>query len=333
MRIQLISSTLRAGMCFLVCTCALPQTNRAVVGSAFVAPTPISLAPGQLTTIFVQGIGTGLTQPVVATTLPLPTTLAGISVSLRQAVSPQGPFDVPLLAVFPIKTCRDPQADPCGTLTGVNLQVPWELIETRTGPPLVVTNSAQLTVSEGGQARAVVDVTPEVSRIHVLRRGDTITAPGTAETDLSALEPVVTHADWLPVSSANPAEPGETLVLWAVGVGRPTSGVRTGEVSGVPAPSVLVDVDFDYRPDAAPSRPFPGSPPVRAPSLSASKAVEAWLSPGSVGIYQVNFVVPNPPGLIGACGAVGRSNLTVNIGRGQSFDGAAICVRPPGRPY
>jgi uncharacterized protein (TIGR03437 family) len=56
----------------------------------------------------------------------------------------------------------------------------------------------------------------------------------------------------------------------------------------------------------------------------------AALTSGFVGLYQVNFVVPElPAGYLWRCGMV-NSNLTVSIGRKTSFDGAGICVVLPG---
>ena len=57
----------------------------------------------------------------------------------------------------------------------------------------------------------------------------------------------------------------------------------------------------------------------------------AFLTPGYVGLYQVNFVVPEPPaGYQNRCGLGAlRSNLTVSIGVLYSYDGAGICVEVP----
>jgi uncharacterized protein (TIGR03437 family) len=145
----------------ILCVClgaglnaTLGQMPPAVVGSDFTATVPIFIAPGGLTTIFVQGIGSKIVQPVVAATVPLPTKLGGISVSLKQTESPQGPIAVPLLAVFPVNACRSLVFQPCSTITGINLQIPFELVPTSSTPPILVTNYAQLVVSEegGGQA-------------------------------------------------------------------------------------------------------------------------------------------------------------------------------------
>src|ERR1700687_1220749 len=140
----------------ILCVClgaglnaTLGQMLPAVVGSDFTASVPIFIAPGGLTTTFVQGIGNKISQPLIATTVPLPTKLGGISVSLKQTASPQGPIAVPLLAVFPVNACRTPVFGPCGTLTGINLQVPFELVPNPSRPEtqLQPTNYAQLVIS------------------------------------------------------------------------------------------------------------------------------------------------------------------------------------------
>ena len=104
------------------------QSAPAVVGSDFAATVPVFIAPGGLATIFVQGLGSRILQPLIATTTPLPTSLGGISVSLKQTESPQGPIPVPLLAVFPVNACRTPVFQACGRLTGINVQIPFELV-------------------------------------------------------------------------------------------------------------------------------------------------------------------------------------------------------------
>src|SRR5215467_307372 len=62
---------------------AFAQTNT-IVGAGYSAPVPLTVAPGQLVTLFVEGIGASLTQPVRASSVALPTALAGISVTLKQ---------------------------------------------------------------------------------------------------------------------------------------------------------------------------------------------------------------------------------------------------------
>ncbi|MDQ2944602.1 MAG: hypothetical protein M3Y27_01425 [Acidobacteriota bacterium] len=63
-------------------------------------------------------------------------------------------------------------------------------------------------------------------------------------------------------------------------------------------------------------------------------------TPGYAGLYQINFVVPAPPGGTLPCigldisqlsvgSNVVQSNLTVSFGGDYSFDGVGICVAVP----
>jgi hypothetical protein len=119
----------------------------------------------------------------------------------------------------------------------------------------------------------------------------------------------------------NQAKPGEELVIYTLGLGVTTPAVKEGEASPTPAATVSVGLDFDFSPNAGPSTPGqrrdPGTPPL---------PVFAGLSPGSAGLYQVNFVVPTPPPGTPACFGTVHSNLTVSVIGANSTDGAGICV-------
>jgi uncharacterized protein (TIGR03437 family) len=325
---------------FLLCECTWAQTDATVVGSGAAPPVPITVAPGELATIFVAGIGANLSDPVVATTIPLPTTLAGISVTLRQPAPLGGTLPVPLLAIFPVPTCRAAPLDSCGELTGVTLQIPFELA-TFFGVQAISIGPAQLVVQEGNSITSVVEIFPRVDNIHVLRLGDTISTPGTYNTDLSILPPIVTHADGTMVTKGSPAQAGETLVMYAVGLGQTLPSVTTGEASPAPAPEALAVLDFNFQPDAAPTKPIPSPQAPLSPGTTIPPCGQGYrcsaspsfvgLTPGYVGLYQINFVVPAPPAGYGPCAMAGqRSNLTVSIGGVMSFDGAGICVAPLG---
>ena len=83
---------------FCVLPVARSQSSNTIFGSGYLRPVPISIAPGQIVNLFVQGVGTNLTGPVAAVGLPLPTSLAGISVVLQAPFpalvyrSPQKPY-------------------------------------------------------------------------------------------------------------------------------------------------------------------------------------------------------------------------------------------------
>ena len=313
------------------CGFAMGQTAPSVVGSGYSPPVPIFIAPGGLTTIYVHGIGSEISQPVLAAATPLPTKLAGISISLLQTTAPSGPIPVPLLAVFPVSACRSPQFAPCGSVTGINLQIPFELVPNpSTGPSgVVIPNYAQLVVTEDGGAAATVEAMPLSDRIHILRAGDTLSSLGAAEADrpISTLNALVTHADGTPVAplmGGTEAVPGETLVLYATGIGPATPAAKSGEITLVPAPIAWVTMAFDYN--------FHGEVSPHNPTLSTTTPTFSGLTPGFVGLYQVNFVVPDlPPNYRIVCGSqLGAGNLTVSIGRVTSFDGAKICVKVGG---
>jgi uncharacterized protein (TIGR03437 family) len=303
---------------------AQAQPPAAIVGTGYGVPVPIFIAPGALTTIYVQGIGSGIVSPVFASGLPLPTKLRGISVSLRQFEDPHGPLPVPILAVFPVPACRTPIFPACGTLMGINVQIPFELVPVNAHVEVSNANYAQIIVQEDGGGKATVEAMPIFDRIHVVWTGDTLKNPAAAHIDYPIIDPsnasvpVVTHADGTLVGTTNPASVGETLIMYLTGLGWFLPLPKSGEASPNPPLIGQVTIGFDYRPDAKPSLPSAGTPH------------RAALTPGFVGLYQVNFVVPPlPAGYPWRCGIV-NSNLTVSIGRKTSFDGAGICVQIPG---
>ena len=129
----------------------------------------------------------------------------------------------------------------------VNLQVPWEIAQ---GPALITV------ASKGVYSRTL---TASVGRA----------AP--------ALLAVV-HPDGVQVSPERPAGPGDTLLVFATGLGSVTGGAVTGE----PAP-------------ASPLIAASESPSVTIGGLSA-EVVSSGLAAGLVGVFQVNTVVPEGMG-------------------------------------
>jgi hypothetical protein len=53
------------------------------------------------------------------------------------------------------------------------------------------------------------------------------------------------------------------------------------------------------------------------------------LTPGQVGLYQINVKLPMVFPALEACGGFVGSTLTINVAGDSSFDGAAICVAVP----
>jgi hypothetical protein len=168
---------------------------------------------------------------------------------------------------------------------------------------------------------------------------------------------VVTHADGTLVTADAPGKAGEVLVIYAFGLGQTTPAVKTGSATPTPAPVLdpasrlgsgrTLELQYDFRPNAEPSRPFnvltgviSPTPPTAPVILLAP--VFVGLTPGQVGLYQINVQLPSAfPAAVLPCTtlAVGtgnpayppafvQSNLTIDIGGVSSFDGAPICVQP-----
>ena len=303
---------------FCLSVAAASAQNAAVVGAGYHTFAPVLVAPGQVITVFVTGIG-NVTQKYSAGSLPLPTMLGGISASLDElGVTITA---APILAVFPFSACQANIApQPCGTITAVTLQIPFELQSNtgRSGPPFL----AFLTISDQLGHAASMELSPAFDQIHVVDFFDTILGGDMSQPGSGV--GVVTHADGSLVSTSKPAQPGEELVMYAVGLGATNPLVKTGAAS--PAPPVptaqTFSLNFDYRQNAALPGPSSASPLFHPPS-----PVFAGLTPGFAGLYQINFVVPAPAYRVAPC-TVSANNLTVTLAGATSFDGVAICVGP-----
>jgi uncharacterized protein (TIGR03437 family) len=199
--------------------------------------------------LFVQGVGSKLTGLVTAPSLPLPTTLAGISVNLQEGgVALPGP--VPILAVRPIPTCVYQPTAGCGVYAASTVQIPFELIPNGgVGPPA----APRLTVSENGISGGHLDAFPQPDQVHVVTNCEIDALAMTA----CPFAPAITHADGSRVTERSPAKPGEQLVMYALGLGDTLPSVATGHATPSSAPitrdQFQFQLSFDYRPNAPPS--------------------------------------------------------------------------------
>ena len=137
----------------------------------------------------------------------------------------------------------------------INFQVPCEM-------PL--TGSVTMTVNNSGAISAGQSVTLAPY------------APGvfTYTRVAGSVDPVIVHVDNSLVTPSQPAKPGEVLVVWATGVGNLSTLPTTGAAS-------------------------PGSPPAQAVDLptvtvggAAASVQFAGMTPGSVGLVQINIQLP-----------------------------------------
>jgi uncharacterized protein (TIGR03437 family) len=286
-----------------------------LAGGGYASPLPLRVAPGQVVTLYVTGTRTIFppeSAAIRATSVPLPAVLGGFSVTLRQG----GTYAVPLFSVEQTPVCPDgDRSSPGCILTAITVQIPYELMAVPPGSaaPEVLSD---LAVNDSGFASARFLIAPAVDNIHLL---------------------TVTHADGTPITADSPAKASEVLVLYGFGFGRTMPEAKTGAAAPLPAATLAGRpvVQFDFRVNAGPSRPYI-NPLLMTPVFPGP--IFAGLTPGQVGLYQLNVRVPEsmpavPPctragGLGSGLTGVVSSNLTINVAGVASFDGAAICVQP-----
>ena len=332
------------------CLSATGQTGPTLLGSGYSLPST-RLAPGQITTLFITGLKTVLPFGFVkTTTVPLPTTLGGISVTLNPNSFTGSP--VPLLSIQQTPVCSSGNPlTPSGStpdclITAITVQMPLNLglviYDPLTGTP--TTPITVLVVSENGIPSKAFNIITVIDNIHVLNTCDVMFGPVDPTTGCRA---VVAHGDGALVTAANPAKTGEEVVVYAVGLGPTTPVVESGERTPSDAPilSRSVYVQFDFRPNAVATRPYHDTATAGIFGFAIPEFV--GLTPNQIGLYQINVRLPNtfPPvqpcvnGLSAAGGltTIVGSNLTIDIGglnglglgSVTSFDGAAICVQAP----
>jgi uncharacterized protein (TIGR03437 family) len=248
-------------------------------------------------------------QPVFAGTGNLPTSLAGIGVTISQATE----------IAAPILQVSSGGCAFCGTITAITIQIPYELqpIQAGLGP------GNGLIATENGVAEDGIAFNPMVDQMHILTDCDTIIGGSGPSSGRCPWE--VTHTDGSLVSNTNPASGGEVLIAYAVGLGATNPAMTTGQAATQARPTAeTFRIAFNFEPNA---------PPSARPSL-APPPLYTGLTPHFPGLYQINFVVPDIPAGLPPCysyqGTIFvNTNLTVSVGGQSSFDGAEICVSVP----
>jgi uncharacterized protein (TIGR03437 family) len=141
------------------------------------------------------------------------------------------------------------------------------------------------------------------------------------------------HADGRLVSVAAPAAKGETIVVYAYGLGLPSFDVPAGTVS--PEGAVLGDVDTRVKASFSPFLNTVNSVPrlflADQNNLPSSPIVFGGLTPGQIGLYQLNIPIPQSLAPDYPCGAFDgfvKSNTRLFITTIQGTEGFGICVQP-----
>ena len=170
-----------------------------VVDAADLAPLT-QIAPGQLVSLFGEGIGADPGTAALAQNGRLPTTLNGVSVALNGV-------PVPILYA---------------SRNQLNVQVPYE-ISGKLSAHLAISNGAPVGTRDFG----VVAMQPSVFANHGYAAcGTTIT---------NELLPVALNPDGTLNGCGNPAAPGSTITLFMNGLGLAGGALHTGAIAAAPA--------------------------------------------------------------------------------------------------
>jgi len=239
----------------LVSIPALSQSSASLLNAGYAKPAPFLVAPGQLMTLFFRDLG--------------PISTPSLTISQSGAT-----LKVPILS-----TTQDNE------VTALRVQIPFELLASTTprlGPKGVHVPDVQLTLLQNGQPSRTFPLRPVSENGHVLTSCD---LSGDTNPDAVCTRTAY-HADGRPVSPELPAAKGETVIVYAYGLG-PTNAA--GSVLDPQEPRLLVTVQDQFL-NANPA--VPRNFVAEAFNLPAARMEYAGLAPGQIGLYQLNIVVP-----------------------------------------
>ena len=261
----------RASTFFLSLMTALPllsQTpvisNSGVVNSVTGDSTQ-AVAPGSIVSIFGSQLAS---TTATADSVPLSTSIAGISVTFNGVATPVRLVSPNLISV----------------------QVPWETDPTKPGSVVVTQNG----VSSAAASVAVAQYSPGLHAIQNLGRSNLALA---VNSDGSLAQPT----GIIPGLTTHPAQPGDTLMLLATGLGPVDSPISNGTASSDTVRNALTQ------------------PQVTVSGIGATVA-SATLSASFVGAYQVQMTVP------GGVGASDAAPVQIQIGGFSSPATTTIAV-------
>jgi uncharacterized protein (TIGR03437 family) len=284
------------------------QPQNQILSAGYSPPLYPNVGLGQVITLFVPRLDV---PDAVSSQIPPPTTLSGVSVLVRVPPPADGSQYPPALGILRIYSqnadaCRS--SDNCPT-TQITVQIPTDRVcilgASTAGcrgpfgpPPQIILN-----VKANGVSGPNFTMSVSVPGAHLLNSCDSVFGPPAA-----TCFPLITHADGAIVSGNNPAKVGEILTVYAVGLAGEGGNV-TGQLvfryslvpdqKGFQTTYVYDDIEPNW----------------------------AGLTPGDVGLYQINFTVPPSPAPTFPCAGTSQYNATINsiVNFNQTV---GLCVQP-----
>jgi uncharacterized protein (TIGR03437 family) len=189
--------------------------------------------PGGLGVIFGSALMEGITGLVAADRAPFPTDLRGVSVTVEGIAAP-------VIAIANV-----------GGREQINVQVPFQ-VPAPGGATVVITNNGSRATVTG------------VAMLPVM--------PGIFESGEPRLAAAL-HADFSPVTNANPARKGEIILVFLTGMGVTTPPVGTNVLGPVPPATTARQ-------------------PVVGINGEGVEVLGSFYAPGLITAYQINFRIP-----------------------------------------
>jgi uncharacterized protein (TIGR03437 family) len=260
-------------------------------------------------TVSVFGVAKRIPTPVFPTsgTAGFPTEVSGISADFVQGlVTVQ-------LEIRGVQQTACPASGTCAPATTLTIVIPYEL-NPDSGTP------AQLHVREAGSTVATVNLKPVSDSVHIINTCDQTgiflsLADGIPD---GTCAPMIMHPRGPLVSPSAPATPGETLVVWAYGLGAVDHPITPG-CCAAPEQLPLAVQPFTVNLSFADLGSFP--------MRRLAQLVPTYVGSDGGGIYQVQFVVPavqNGPGIPAGRPAL----LNIQVSGPASADSAQVYIQP-----
>lgn len=307
------------------------QSSPIIASAGYSSPAPLEAAPGQVVTMFVRDVprgADGRLRSETASGLPLPTVLGGISVAINQT---SGTLNAPIFAVRQESECQAAGVEEASCLlTAIQIQVPYNLTADISLSPtrrVIYGPLAQARIDVDGRSGRSFALQPLPDNAHVLTSCD-------LSWDTSAGKECrrsVYHADGTVADANAPAKPGETVVVYAYGLGPTRANTVAGNAATAAAP--VIDLLGAPRLTAALQKDFlnasSSSPRVFADSRTLGDVIPiafTGLMAGGVGVYQVNITLPQDSASY-PCGGDVRSNSILNLSSLQGTESIALCIQ------